>query len=273
MRPRKTTSTGPISAGSSVAGGCAWKSPRGLMHRHAALAQRRQLRAARDQRDVGAAARERRADVGADGPGAEHGDLHGSCSASRRRWTLPVGPLGIASSTCTRTGTLKAARRSPQCARSASSADRRARDHDRADRLAVLRVGHREGHGLDDLGVREQRILDLVRRDLLAAAVDQLLDAAGQREVAVRARAAPSRPCGTSRRGSWPPWPRDWRDRSRPRQGRARRPRPRRRRSAAASSSSRIAISVPVGRPTEPPRRSPGGSGFDAIWCAASVMP
>ena len=28
-----------------------------------------------------------------------------------------------------------------------------------------------------------------------------------------------------------------------------------------------------VPRPTEPGSRGPGGSGFDDIWCAASVMP
>ena len=28
-----------------------------------------------------------------------------------------------------------------------------------------------------------------------------------------------------------------------------------------------------VPRPTEPGRRAPGGSGLEAIWCAASVIP
>ena len=42
---------------------------------------------------------------------------------------------------------------------------------------------------------------------------------------------------------------------------------------SACQSSSRIAISVPVATPTVPGRRSAGGSGFEAIWCAASVIP
>ena len=39
------------------------------------------------------------------------------------------------------------------------------------------------------------------------------------------------------------------------------------------SSSAMIAISGPAARPTVPGLRSAGGSGLDAIWCVASVMP
>ena len=38
-------------------------------------------------------------------------------------------------------------------------------------------------------------------------------------------------------------------------------------------STSMMATSTPVPGPTEPAFRSAGGSGFDAIWWAASVMP
>ena len=37
--------------------------------------------------------------------------------------------------------------------------------------------------------------------------------------------------------------------------------------------SPRIPICGPAARPTEPGLRASGGSGFDAIWCAASVIP
>ena len=38
-------------------------------------------------------------------------------------------------------------------------------------------------------------------------------------------------------------------------------------------SLSAMPISVPVATPTEPAIRFPGGSGFDAIWWLASVIP
>ncbi len=76
---------------SSVACGCAVKSPRGDEHPHAVLAHRSEVRATRDQRDLGAAAGERGADVRADRPRADHGEPHWAslCSsmnaATRRR--------------------------------------------------------------------------------------------------------------------------------------------------------------------------------------------
>jgi len=38
-------------------------------------------------------------------------------------------------------------------------------------------------------------------------------------------------------------------------------------------ASSMIAIFTPVPGPTDPGLRAAGGSGFDAIWCDASLIP
>src|ERR1700722_6520299 len=60
-----------------------------------------------------------------------------------------------------------------------------AQDHRRADVLAEHRVRHGERHRLQDGGVVHQSFIDLAGRDLLAAAVDDLLQPPGQRQVAV----------------------------------------------------------------------------------------
>src|SRR6202000_2868352 len=75
----------------------------------------RQVLAPPDQEYLGAAAVQRRAHVRADRPGAEDRDPHSPTSPDRlRRWTLPVGPLGISGRIVTRAGRLNAASRSPQ---------------------------------------------------------------------------------------------------------------------------------------------------------------
>ncbi len=51
--------------------------------------------------------------------------------------------------------------------------------------LAVDRVRHADGRGLDHVGVLHQERIDLDRRNLGAAADDQLLLAAGERQKAV----------------------------------------------------------------------------------------
>src|SRR5258706_9863350 len=104
-------------------------------HADAVVAHRRQVRAPRDERDVCSAAGQRGTPIRADGPGAEHGELHGwagpsvlargddppeppavpTCSATRRRWILPVAVRGISSRTWIVAGTLNAASRSRQC--------------------------------------------------------------------------------------------------------------------------------------------------------------
>ena len=58
-------------------------------------------------------------------------------------------------------------------------------DHRRVDGLAVLCVRHREADGLPDSGMQHYGVLHLYRRYLLASPVDQLLEAARQRQVAI----------------------------------------------------------------------------------------
>ena len=128
-------------------------------------------------------------------------------------------------------------------------------DHGRRDDLAPLRVRDPVGDRLADRRVREQRLVDLARGDLLAAAVDQLLEPAVEREIAV-GEGARGRRCGTSRRGTTP--------RSPPRCRGSRRPRPARAptTSPAAPGGDRLPVLVEdrdlgAGRtPTVPARRS-----------------
>ena len=65
----------------------------------AAGLHRLQVRAAREQHDVGARAGEPRADVAADRPGAGDDDPHTweNAWATTRRWILPVAVRGMAS--------------------------------------------------------------------------------------------------------------------------------------------------------------------------------
>ncbi len=53
------------------------------------------------------------------------------------------------------------------------------------DLLSEHRIGDREGHGLRDGRVVEQHLVDLSRRDLLTAAIDDLLDAPAEKQIAV----------------------------------------------------------------------------------------
>ena len=48
-----------------------------------------------------------------------------------------------------------------------------------------MRVGNADRRGFEHRRVREQRFVDLARRDVLAALDDELLDAAGDEEEAV----------------------------------------------------------------------------------------
>jgi hypothetical protein len=85
-------------------------------HLHPAGLHRLEVRAAGDEMDIDTGPPERGTDVGADCAGAKNGYLHvdDTRSARSRRWILPVGPFGIASSTAIVTGTLNAAIRSRQ---------------------------------------------------------------------------------------------------------------------------------------------------------------
>src|SRR6185312_7300716 len=59
-----------------------------------------------------------------------------------------------------------------------------AQHHRGGDVLAEHVVGQGEGQRLLDRFVVEQNLVDLARRDFFAAAIDQLLEAAGQRQIA-----------------------------------------------------------------------------------------
>ena len=97
-RPRR-----PIAARSSVAGGCASKSPRGLSTRTPSLLHRAQVLAARDQghvrcRRARAPRRRRRRSRRRRGPRTSSRLSPRAPSPTRLRCTLPVGVRGIASS-------------------------------------------------------------------------------------------------------------------------------------------------------------------------------
>src|SRR4029079_14866899 len=62
----------------------------------------------------------------------------------------------------------------------------RPRHHVAHHLLAVDRVGHPDGGDLDQLGVLHQEAVDLDRRDIDAAANDEVLLASGEAEKAVR---------------------------------------------------------------------------------------
>jgi hypothetical protein len=93
---------------------------------------------------------------------------------------------------------------SPSLMNSRSSRRRHARalvqHHGGGDILAEPRMRHAERRGLRHLRMPHQGLVDLQRRDLLAAAVDQLLLASVQCEKAIRIEAADVAGANTSRR-------------------------------------------------------------------------
>jgi hypothetical protein len=111
--------------------------------------------------------------------------------------------------------------------------------------------------------VGHERVVDLSGRDLLAAAVDLLLEPAGDAEVAVVVD-------GSEVAGAEPAVDERALVGSRRRRVAAEDVRPIRTISPAPIAvirpSATSLTSVPVGRPTVPGRRSPGGSGLAAIW-------
>ena len=147
-------------------------------------ADRLEVGPARDQACLGGAGgRELGGDQSADGAGAEDADLHEdspSFSARPIRCSLPVAPLGISSMKMIFAGTLKSASRVAANSRSSRSAAAiaLAEHHRRADLLAERAVGNGEGHHLRHGRVIHQHLVDLARRDLFAAAIDDLLEAA-----------------------------------------------------------------------------------------------
>ena len=75
-------------------------------------------------------------------------------------------------------------------------------DDERGHQLAPLLVGDADHGDLGDVGVLEDRVLDLDRRHVLAAGDDDVLLAVGDRDVVDRRRSSRRRRCGTSRRRS-----------------------------------------------------------------------
>ena len=112
---------------------------------------------------------------------------------------MPVGPLGISSTMTMRRGTLKGARRSDANRRSSFSVTPGSAQDDRSrDILAQVGIGQRKGHGLGHRRVVEQNLIDLARRDLFSAAVDDLLEPARDDTDTARRPCSPDRRCGTS---------------------------------------------------------------------------
>jgi hypothetical protein len=85
----------------------------GLDDAKTGLPHRLQVRSARDEDDIDFGPRESRSEKSTDGARTENRNSHGAnCSATKRRWTFPVGVRGIDSTMWRRFGTLKSARRS-----------------------------------------------------------------------------------------------------------------------------------------------------------------
>ena len=100
---------------------------------------------------------------------------------------LPVPTLGSSSRITTDLGALKAARRSRTHAISSASVGRGAghEAHEGARHLAPALVGDADHGGLAHGRVELERLLDLDRRDVLAAGHDEVLGAVDDGEVAV----------------------------------------------------------------------------------------
>ena len=125
--------------------------------------------------------------------------------------TLPVDVLGSGPK-MTRFGALNRASRLRTCSiSSASVAGGAFLQRDERDRnLAPFLVGRRDHGHFEHRGVARQRILDLDRRDVLAAGDDDVLRAVAQRDVAVGehdAEVAGAEPAVGTRSCAWSPRP------------------------------------------------------------------
>ena len=103
------------------------------------------------------------------------------------RCNLPVAPLGISARNRIFRGVLYAARRSDEerAKLLLGRAHTLAQDDRRADVLAEHRVRHGERDRLQHGWMVHQRFVDLAGRNFLAAAIDDLLEPSGEREIAV----------------------------------------------------------------------------------------
>jgi hypothetical protein len=109
-----------------------------------------------------------------------------SVCASVVRCTLPVAPFGISPTIAMCRGTLSEARCSAAPRRrSAAVADAVAQHHRGRNLLAEARMRCCESDRLRYRRMPQQRVLDLARRDLLTAAVDQLPESTRQVDVTV----------------------------------------------------------------------------------------
>ena len=116
-----------------------------------------------------------------------HGVASSISASIRRRLILPLSVLGRSSRNSICFGTMKSSRclaqwRMTSC--SLSSRLGRQRDH-RLDRHAEDRVGHADHGRLADAGKRVEDVLDLFRRDLLAARLDDVVLAPDEIEEAI----------------------------------------------------------------------------------------
>ena len=111
-------------------------------------------------------------------------------STIRVRWIWPVAAVrGRASTTARRRGCLNGRRGGPRRTPAATSRSggfgAGPHDDDRGHDLAPLQVGYAHDCDLADRGMVAEHVLDLGRRDRLAAGPDDVAGAADDREVAV----------------------------------------------------------------------------------------
>ncbi len=105
---------------------------------------------------------------------------------SASRSGLPVGSVGKASTTITRSGVLnRATPRASNHARAVSTSNVGRADDERGDPLAHEFVGIADRDRVAHVGMRFELVLDLGGRDVLAAPDDDVLQAADDREPAV----------------------------------------------------------------------------------------
>ena len=194
-------------------------------------------------------------------------------SASALRLTLPLAPFGSVGHAADQArhlvGRKPFARELPKLVRSCLGI--RPQHHDGGDVLAELLVRDGEHAGLQHRRMAQQDLFDLQRRDLLPAAVDDVLDAADDEEIAVGVEIAEvAGPEPAVAEGGLVSPPRHYNSR-----GSCSVPRsmisPCSPLASARPVSSMIAISGPAARPTDPTLRS--SNGLAAICEAASVMP
>ena len=273
------TSTSPASFRSPMMRGWTSKSPSAPDHAQAALLHGCEMRTAREEGHVLAGLRHARADIAADGAcaGDQKSALpHAPRQRLRHRAALDFAGRGARNrlDDVQLLGTLEIGQ-----ALLAERQDRgfglrlRLQDHGGGDFFAPGGMRNAERNSFGDCGMAQQNFVDFTRRDLFAAAIDQFLDAAGEREIAVgieKALIAGAEPAvgeTTSR------WLRDCSRSRRPRWGLGsplRRARPS---ADDCPAASMMPILTPVPGPTEPGLRAAGGCGFEHIWCDASVMP